>query len=233
MVHVLSSTALIVGASRGIGLGLVREYLSRGWKVIATERTPKTGSELSRLASDFKGQLSVLKCDISRSDEMRSLADQLEGLSLDVLVINAGISDDPKQTISEISTDEFVNLMVTNALSPLRSIEILEGHVKADGSIAVMSSALASISSNTEGGFEAYRASKSALNMLLRSYAVRAGARRSILALMPGWVRTDMGGADAPVTVEQSASGLVDTIQYHQGRPGIYFVDFENKPIAW
>jgi len=145
----------------------------------------------------------------------------------------AGVSDDPSQTIGQISTDEFTRVMVTNALSPLRAIETLAPLVRPNGSIAVLSSALGSISGNTDGGYETYRASKAALNMLLRSYAARVKNGRSILALMPGWVKTDMGGPDAQVEVADSASGLADTIARHEGQPGLVFVDYQDKVIPW
>ena len=227
------STVLILGASRGIGFGLVKEYLSRGWYVIATERHPSPESNLGLLVQTFKEQLSVYQLDINKLDDLQLLAQQLSDISFDILLVNAGISDDPTQTIGQISTEEFTRLMITNALSPMRCIETLAHLVKVEGSIAVMSSALGSISSNTDGGFEAYGASKAALNMLLRSYSARARGARSILALMPGWVRTDMGGSDAPVSVQESALGLVNTIDHHVGQVGTFFVDYQNQPIPW
>ena len=118
-------------------------------------------------------------------------------------------------------------------IRPLRAIEDLGPLVKADGSIAVLSSALGSISANTDGGYEAYRASKAALNMLLRSYAARVKDGRSLLALMPGWVKTEMGGPDALVEVADSAEGLATTIAKHERQPALVFVDYQDKAIAW
>ncbi|MFC2995888.1 SDR family NAD(P)-dependent oxidoreductase [Acinetobacter sichuanensis] len=229
----LQSTVLILGASRGIGLGLVKQYLERGWQVIATERTLAPDTNLALLKQNFEAQLSIYQLDINQSDDLKKLSEKLDDISLDILLVNAGVSDDPQQTVGQISTDEFTHLMLTNALSPLRAIENLAHLVKKQGSIAVMSSALGSVSLNTEGGFEVYRASKAALNMLLRSYAARAGSQHSIFALMPGWVQTDMGGSNAPVSVQESTSGLVNTIEQHVGQAGIYFVDYQNQPIAW
>ncbi|WP_068637210.1 SDR family NAD(P)-dependent oxidoreductase [Thauera butanivorans] len=224
---------LIVGASRGIGLGLVREYLSRGWRVIATERKPSPDSALDRLAQESAGALRVEAIDIDRPEQIAALSERLQGTSLDVLLVNAGVIDNPRLPIGEVATEEFVRLMVTNALSPLRVIEALAALVKPRGSIAAMSSGLGSIAGNTEGGSELYRASKATLNMLLRSYTARAGGERTVLALMPGWVRTDMGGPDAAISVEESAKGLADTIARHQGERGTIFVDYQDKPIPW
>jgi NAD(P)-dependent dehydrogenase (short-subunit alcohol dehydrogenase family) len=226
-------TVLLLGASRGIGLGLVTEYLARGWRVIATQRSLTVAPALCELAAGADGALTILSADIDRPDDIAALAGRLEGITLDLLFVVAGVSDDPNQTIGQISTDEFIRVMVTNALSPLRAIERLAGHVHADGSIAVMSSALGSVAGNTTGGYETYRASKAALNMLMRSYAARAGGNRSLLALMPGWVKTDMGGPDAPVEVKDSTAGLADTIEKHAGQPGLVFVDYQDNQIAW
>lgn len=226
-------TVLLLGASRGIGLGLVEEYLGRGWRVIATQRSLSVAPALRELAAKAEGALTILNADINRPDDIAALSRQLEGITLDLLFVVAGVSDDPNQTIGQISVEEFNHLMVTNALSPMRALEQLAQHVRPEGSLAVMSSALGSISTNTTGGYETYRASKAALNMLLRSYAARAGGERSILALMPGWVKTDMGGPDAPVEVKDSTAGLADTIARHAGQPGAVFVDYQGNAIPW
>ncbi|MCP2092060.1 UNVERIFIED_ORG: NAD(P)-dependent dehydrogenase (short-subunit alcohol dehydrogenase family) [Paraburkholderia sediminicola] len=96
-----------------------------------------------------------------------------------------------------------------------------------------MSTALGSISNNTDGGYETYRASKVALNMLLRSFVARAGGQRSFLALMPGWVKTDMGGPEALVEVSDSVRGLADVIAQHAGKQGLLFVDYQGNTIHW
>jgi NAD(P)-dependent dehydrogenase (short-subunit alcohol dehydrogenase family) len=226
-------TVLLLGASRGIGLGLVDEYLDRGWRVIATQRSRSSAPALADRVKTANGALTVLSADINRPEDLVALSQQLSNVTLDLLFVVAGISDDPNQTIGQISTEEFNHLMVTNALSPMRALEQLARYVRPEGSLAVMTSALGSISENTTGGYEAYRASKAALNMLLRSYAARAGGDRSILALMPGWVKTDMGGPDAPVEVKDSTAGLADTIAKHAGQPGLVFVDYQGNTISW
>lgn len=227
------STVLLLGASRGIGLGLVEEYLSRGWDVIATQRDLSLSPALHELEAKSEGALTILRADINLPDDIAALSRQLEGITLDLLFVVAGVSDDASQTIGQIGLEEFNHLMVTNALSPMRALEQLAQHVRPDGSLAVMSSALGSISANTTGGYETYRASKAALNMLLRSYAARAGGARSILALMPGWVKTDMGGPDAPVEVKESTLGLANTIAKRAGQPGLVFVDYQGNAIPW
>ena len=106
--------------------------------------------------------------------------------------------------------------------------------MKEDGVIVVMSSNLASIANITDGGWEVYRASKASLNSLLRSYASRhSDDRRTYLALSPGWVKTDMGGPDAPLDVETSVSGMLSVIDQRRGDGGVAFVDYLNNQIPW
>jgi NAD(P)-dependent dehydrogenase (short-subunit alcohol dehydrogenase family) len=136
--------------------------------------------------------------------------------------------------VREISNDDFVRVMVTNALSPMRVIDALDGSVTPEGTIAVMSSNLASIEGNLTGGWEVYRASKAALNTFMRSYAARtAGGARTLLAISPGWVRTDMGGEEAPLDVETSCRGILDVVDSHTGKGGLSYVDYLGATIAW
>lgn len=132
------------------------------------------------------------------------------------------------------SRRRFTEVMVTNALSPMRVIDGLQDLVTASGTIAVMSSSQGSISLNTTGGQDVYRASKSALNQLMRSYAARhAGDPRTVLLITPGHVQTDLGGPHAPLTVGDSIPGVVDTITAHPGDGGLHFLDYQNHPVPW
>lgn len=228
-----SNTIVIVGASRGIGLGLVREYLARGWQVIATQRSGGADSALGQLAKESAGALIVESLDINEPAQIAQLAQRLQGQTLDVLLVNAGVMPDRVQTIAQFDTEAFSQLMQSNVLGPMRVIEALDALVTPKGTIAAMSSVMASITENTSGGAEAYRTSKAALNASLRSYSLRAGQARSVLALHPGWVRTDMGGENAPVSVQQSVQGLADTIAARSGTAGLLFVDYQNQTHAW
>jgi NAD(P)-dependent dehydrogenase (short-subunit alcohol dehydrogenase family) len=124
--------------------------------------------------------------------------------------------------------------MVTNALSPMRVDETLGRRVDPKGTIAIMSSGQGSVADNGGGGWEIYRASKAALNQLTRSYAARhEGDNRTLLLMAPGWVRTQMGGPDARLTVGESIPSLVTTIDAQRGRPGLRYLDHQGRSVPW
>jgi NAD(P)-dependent dehydrogenase (short-subunit alcohol dehydrogenase family) len=227
-----SPTVVILGASRGLGLGLAREYVRRGWRVIATARSPEGKARLRALTSDK--QLDIRELDITDAIQLSTLTNGLSDTRVDVLFANAGISKGPNETINTMSREDFSELFVTNALSPIAAIKAFRPLMKEDGVVVVMSSNLASIANITDGGWEVYRASKASLNSLLRSYASRhSDDRRTYLALSPGWVKTDMGGLDAPLDVETSVSGMLSVIDQRRGDGGVAFVDYLNNQIAW
>ena len=125
------------------------------------------------------------------------------------------------ETIGEVTTDEFVRVMITNALAPMRVIETLQDLVTDDGLIGAMSSGQGSVANNVSGMREVYRGSKAALNQFMRSFAVRqADTRRAMVLMAPGWVRTELGGPDARLTIEESVPSLVDVLIAKRGRPG-------------
>jgi NAD(P)-dependent dehydrogenase (short-subunit alcohol dehydrogenase family) len=153
--------ALVIGASRGLGLVLANELARRGWRVIATAR--QNGGELQANANVSNGQLAVEPLEMTSFEQLTALRDRLAGRRLDLLFVNAAINRG-NLPIHEVPTDTFTEVMITNALSPLRTLEALRGLVVPGGTVAVMSSEQGSISRNTEPGFELYKASKAALN---------------------------------------------------------------------
>ncbi|MEE6266638.1 MULTISPECIES: SDR family NAD(P)-dependent oxidoreductase [Streptomyces] len=227
-----AGTALIVGASRTLGLGLAAEYARRGWDVIGTVRGEgRTG--LHDLADASDGRVTVESLDMTEPDQIAALRERLAGRTLDLLFVNAGITrgDLP---VGEVPTEMFVDVMVTNALSPMRVVESLRSLVVPTGTIGVMSSRQGSLTFNTNGGHDVYRASKSALNQLMRSYAARyADSAHTLLLMCPGHVRTELGGPDAPLTIEQSVPGVADTIDRHRGEPGLRYLNYTGEPVPW
>jgi NAD(P)-dependent dehydrogenase (short-subunit alcohol dehydrogenase family) len=227
------NTALIVGASRGLGLALVKEYLARDWHVMGTVRDG-SGDALRALAKSSSGRLEVETLDINDAGQLKALKGRLGARTFDLLFVNAGVANDRAETVGDVSTDEFIRVMVTNALSPMRVVETLEKNVAANGTIGLMSSGLASIANNEGGGFEVYRASKAALNTLMRSFAARHAAdTRALLLIAPGWIKTDMGGPGATFTVEEAIPRVVDVINAQAGKRGLQFLDQAGKVVRW
>ena len=226
-------TVLIIGASRGLGLGLAREYLRRGWNVVATVRSGGGQTALHELKKT-SDTLEIEYVDVTKPDEVDQLRARCRNRSFDLLFVNAGITNDPQEKIGEVSTEEFVRVMVTNALSPMRVIERMVEYVRPDGMVAVMSSELGSVADNTTGGWEVYRGSKAALNTLMRSLvARRAGDSRTFYVVAPGWVRTDMGGPEARLDIETSIPGVADMLESRRGMRGLVFANYRNEILPW
>ena len=223
-------SALIIGASRGIGLGLADELIRRGWDVVATQRSQSpalaaTGAQIATV-------------DIDDSDTVSALAASLAGRTFDHVLINAGISGDRANTASNVPREAMAQLFWTNAIAPVRAGRILLPLVHDGGSIGFMTSILGSVGGRQNGWAELYSASKAALNSLTRGFAVQdVGSRPvAVLNLHPGWVKTDMGGPDADIDVATSAKGLADVISgsISAGRPlGQRYVDYSGASIPW
>lgn len=228
-------TILLIGASRGLGHAMAAEFLKKGWNVVGTVRGGGTRTLLHDLADEYSGRVEIEILDICEPEQLTALHERLSGRMFDMLFVNAGTTNrDPTQTIGEVSTDDFVNLMITNALSPMRVIEGLEHTVAAAGLIGVMSSGQGSISNNEAGGRELYRGTKAALNMFMRSFAARqAGTARAMVVMAPGWVRTDLGGPDAPLIIEESIPSLVNVLLAKQGKPGLDYLDYRGRTVPW
>src|SRR5271155_2322864 len=201
---------LLIGASRGLGFALAEVYVKRGWHVVATERN-RTTSKLHDLLGSAEDRLEIETVDINYPDQVSALRARLASRKFDMLFVNAGIGI--REMIANVSTDEFNRMMVTNALSPMRIVECMQDLVLPTGTIGIMSSGQGSITNNENGHYEIYRGSKTALNMLMRSFAARhADDPRTLLLMAPGWVRTELGGPQARLSVEESIPNLANTM---------------------
>ncbi|MET9361617.1 SDR family NAD(P)-dependent oxidoreductase [Streptomyces sp. NPDC006632] len=224
--------ALVIGASRGLGLVLVRELLDRGWSVVATTREA-AGGELRASADASGGRLIVEALEMTSPGRLVALRERLAGRRLDLLFVNAAV-DRGDLPICDVPNDMFTEVMTTNALSPLRALETLRGLVAPGGTVAVMSSEQGSVSRNTEAGYELYKASKAALNQLMRSYATRhAKDGHTKLLMDPGHNRTRLGGPDAPLLPERSIPEVVDVLEAQAGAPGLQFLDRHGESVPW
>ena len=229
-----AGSILLIGASRGLGLAIAAEFLKRGWTVVGTVQGGAR-TELHALAEAHPGRIEVESLDITEPDQIAALRERLSGQRFDILFHNAGVANaNPRESAAAAPTEAFVRVMVTNALGPMRVIEGLQDLVPPDGLIGVMSSGQGSIGNNERGGNDVYRASKAALNQLMRCYAARQSETpRALLLMAPGWIRTALGGPDAPFGVEETMPKVVDVLIAQQGRPGLRFLDREGQTVPW
>jgi NAD(P)-dependent dehydrogenase (short-subunit alcohol dehydrogenase family) len=224
---------LLIGASRGLGLALAREWARGGRHVVATVRGSGR-TPLHDFADTCAEHIEIETVDVTEPARIAALRDRLADRMFDLLFVNAGVTNQPEGTVAQTSTEEFSRVMVTNALGPLRVIEALQDRVEPTGTIAVMSSGQGSVANNERGGHEVYRGSKAALNTFMRSYAARhSGERRPLVLMAPGWVHTDMGGPDAHLSIDESIPNVVRTLDALQGSPGLHYVDYLGRTVAW
>lgn len=224
----MNDTALIVGASRGIGLGLARELVQRGWQVTGTVRDPDAALPLAEAGA------TVAVVEVADPDAPAALRADLGGQTLDVLLLNAGVTGPAHQSADRVTADELGALFLVNAAAPVRLARALLDRVRPGGVVAFTSSSMGSVADNFTGDMELYRGSKAALNSLVRGFAATSGRDDvAVLVLHPGWVRTEMGGPDAPLDVATSARGLADVIERHRGTGRHAFVDHTGAELPW
>lgn len=213
-------TALIIGASRGIGLELARQYLLDGWRVIATARTVEDCTRLADMEAE------VVQLDVTSLDDIEALGTSIAQESIDVALLNAGTfgprHDGPP------TQEEFDAVMHTNVLAAMRILPML---APLADKLGVLSSVMASIGTRTANHATLYRASKAALNSVLADTSLNAHA--ICVALHPGWVKTDMGGADAQLDVDAAVAGLRATLARLTRADNSTFLNYDGTPIPW
>jgi len=235
-------TVLVTGASRGLGLEFARQYAADGWRVMAAARDPAGSDALAALAKTGDVRLHAL--DVADHAAIDALARALAGESIDVLINNAGLmggegsaSDGARgQAFGRTDYAEWERVLRVNVLGPMKVAEAFVEHVAAGGGgkIVTLSSVLGSIGSNTQGGLYTYRSSKSAVNALMRSMALDLAPRGVVaVAVHPGWVSTDMGGARAPLKAEASIAGLRQLIARLGPAESGRFWRYDGEEMPW
>jgi NAD(P)-dependent dehydrogenase (short-subunit alcohol dehydrogenase family) len=236
----MSRHVIVTGANRGIGLAFVRQSLARGDRVAAACRHPGKATALNTLAGEFPGRLRVLPLDVANAKSRAELARELPLIRelwgerpFDLLINNAGVlhSGERFGHLSEAHLDDSFR---TNVSGPLLLTEALAPQL-ADGAVVVnLSSILGSIANTERFGTPSYNISKAAQNMATRLLAHALGERKIIVvALHPGWVRTDMGGDGAQISPQDSVDGMLRTIDDLKLEHSGGFFDWTGKRVAW
>lgn len=227
-------TVLITGANRGIGLEHTRRFLERKVSVIAACRD--AGPDLTALAADYPGAVRILPYDAADTTAGASLKAALGDEPIDLLLANAGVYGGDGQRLGAIDPKAFMDTMAINTLAPLLLVDALIANVAASQRrlVALQSSLMGSITDNGSGGYHAYRASKAALNMIAKGLSVdSAGRGITVISLHPGWVRTRMGGAQAPVSVEDCVAGQQRLFNEVTTSQSGGFFDYTGKTLDW
>ena len=223
------SAILITGAGRGLGLELATQYAKDGWQVIGTVRDDAAGKRLEKMGIEAHA------LDVSDFARARELARRLKGRALDVLFCNAGIIGQRGMALGSFDYQSWGEVMRVNVLGAAAMAEALVDNVAASEkkTIAMMSSRLGSITESS-GATLPYATSKAALNMLVKGLASSLGGRDvKVVALSPGWVRTDMGGAGAALDPETSVAGLRKVLAGLKAGDSGKFFSYDGSPIPW
>ncbi len=228
---------VITGANRGIGLELARRYVARGDQVIAGARRPEAAGDLDELARAYEQRLEVVKLDVTSAADVEALSAHLGKQPVDLLINNAGVSS-PFSTLSDLNEAKLgqaLDVFNVNALGPLRVTRVLsENLIVAKGRLVNVTSLMGSMEDNGSGRAYAYRMSKAALNMATTNMALELGpAGVTVVAINPGWVRTDLGGERAPTAVDECGAALETLFDgltpAHNGQ----FLNWDGRRLPW
>ncbi|WP_166362746.1 SDR family oxidoreductase [Pseudomonas akapageensis] len=223
-------TALIIGASRGLGLGLVKHLLEDGWQVTATVRDPQKADALLALPG-----VQIKTLDMNDRQQLDQLGVELQDQVFDLLFVNAGIKGPAEQDAEVARQQDIGELFMTNAIAPIRLAQRFAGQVRSDtGVIAFMSSVLGSITIPDAPELALYKASKAALNSMTNTFATQlSDPSVTVLAMHPGWVKTDMGGEGADLDIDTSTAGLVEQVKAYAGKGGLWFINYKGDSLVW
>ncbi|HET9481688.1 MAG TPA: SDR family oxidoreductase, partial [Candidatus Polarisedimenticolia bacterium] len=206
------------------------------WRVHAARRTPRADDPISRLDSQKAGSIAVHTLDVTDSAAIAALARELSGEPIDTLLNNAGVYEDRDTAFGAADPEAWVRVLRVNTIAPLKMAEAFVEHVASSRRrlIATISSRMGSIEDNGSGGYYLYRSSKAAANMVVRSLSRDLKPRGIVcVALSPGWVRTDMGGPSAPLSVEQSVTGLRRVMDRLTPADTGRFLEHDGAEVPW
>ena len=235
------ASMLVTGASRGLGLEMVRQFVGDGWRIYACCRTPETATDLAALAAGADGAITLHTLDVSKPEQIAALADEFRGTPIDMLVNNAGllgctIDAMEPANFGSIDYDAWMQVHEINTMAPLRVTEAFVDHVAASEKklLLFMSTHMGCITELADGGLYPYRSSKAALNLLVKGLSIDLAPRGvRTLAVHPGWVVTDMGGPDAPVNKVDSIAGIRQVVANYGGGQTGRFYQYDGRELPW
>lgn len=227
---------LVTGANRGIGLGLVKHYLSAGNNVVATAREPQTAGALTALNNEFGDQLAVEQLDVTCEQSAHHLADRLSAslIQLDLVINNAGICQE--QSFGEWTAEGFKQQLDTNVVGPALLSQAIVPLMSDDSKLINISSGMGSIEQNLnpEGPYDGYSTSKAAVNMLTRRLAGQLNSQGiAVVCMDPGWVQTDMGGSGAPTPIPEAVAQIATTIEKISLNNSGNFLHASGSEVPW
>lgn len=230
------NTVLITGANRGIGLEFCRQYAEAGWKVIACCRNPELAQALNALAARYN-TVQVYALDVGDFEQIDKLAKLLANEAIDVLIGNAGIYGDKNGSgFGSLDYGLWTRTLLINAQAPVKLAEAFLPHLLRSKLrlIAPITSLMGSMGDNRGGGALMYRTSKAALNAAMKTLSIDLKPRDiGVLILHPGWVKTDMGGEQAPTSVTESVAGMMRVIHDYTPVESGRFFNFKGEELPW
>lgn len=229
------STLLITGANRGIGLELTRQLIARGDQVIATCRSPDAAEDLKALATDHS-TLTILPLIVTDAASIAAAKSAIGSRAIDILINNAGVIGPQRQSTLDMDFEGFLDTLDVNTLGPLRVLQAFLPNLERSAwpRILTITSRMGSLTASPATDRIAYRASKAALNRLILAAAGDLKTRNVAVAVAhPGWVQTDMGGAQAALSPAESARGLIEVIDHMTLSNTPRFFDHDGSTISW
>jgi len=230
----LMKTILITGANRGLGLEFTRQYAQAGWQVIACCRNPEKATALAQLAGNYN-DIRTVQLDVQNHQQIEALAAELKATAIDVLISNAGIYGD-RHAFGTIDYQDWNFTMQVNVFAVIKLAEVFASNLalSEQGIFVAISSLMGSITDNTSGGSYLYRSSKAALNAATKSLAFDFHQQGTgVIIFHPGWVRTDMGGPNGLIDVDESIAGMREQIEKFSLSKTGCFINYHGKAMPW
>ena len=226
---------LITGANRGLGLGFVKKYLEKNVHVLCTTRNISGSKELLECKERYPNNIEIFELDLLKENGAETLANQLNEMPIDILINNAGVGSS-NQHFEAVSSKPWLEVLKVNLIAPLIITQSLIENVKKSSvkKINFLSSQLGSIKDNKSGGMYIYRSSKTGLNQVVKSLSIDLKAYGiTVVALHPGWVKTDMGGPNAPVSIDESVEGMIRVIDTTDIKDTGKFLNYDGRELPW